>query len=119
MRDPDTRQRRLIAWQIAVVTLLLVAIALRDAVSALADHARLGDPVAIWEPFAWEFSSVVFIGALIPAVAWLNRYIPVASRRWYRTVPVHLLATLPFSIVHVAGMVGLREFAYAMAGGCY
>ncbi|MDN5864229.1 MAG: LytTR family transcriptional regulator [Gammaproteobacteria bacterium] len=111
--------RHLIVWQIAIAVAVLSAIALRNAFSALSDYARLGEPLATWEPFVWEFSSVLLVAALIPAVAWLKRRLPVVNRRWYWTVPVHLLATVPFSIIHVAGMVGLRKLAYAIAGGSY
>src|SRR5690625_4191748 len=115
MRDSDSKQRSLLVWQIAIAAVFLIAIALRNSFSDLTDYARLGDSLATWEPFVWEFSSILLVAALIPAVAWLNRRLPIASRYWYRTLPVHLVATLPFSIIHVAGMVGLRELAYAIA----
>jgi hypothetical protein len=114
-----SKRRRLIGWQIALAAAILVAIALRNAFSELTGYARFGDSLAIWEPLVWEFSSILMLAALIPGIVWLNRRFPVACKQWYRMVPIHLAATLPFSIVHVAGMVGLRKLAYAIVGGSY
>jgi hypothetical protein len=111
--------KHLLAWRIALTAILLTAIALANAFSEVSDYARFGDALPILEPLVWEFSSVILIGALIPGVAWLLRRVPFDARSWYRCVPLHLLATLPFSIVHVAGMVGLRKLAYALAGSSY
>lgn len=106
-------------WRVAAVAAILVAIASSNAVSDISNYSRLGESLPAWEPFVWEFSSVILVGVLIPAVDWLVRRMPVLSTNWYRSVPIHLLATLPFSIIHVAGMVGLRKLAYALAGGSY
>jgi hypothetical protein len=110
---------RLPAWRVVAIAAILAAIASSNAVSDITNYRRMGGSLPAWEPFVWEFSSVLVIGALIPAVDWLVRRVPVITRTWYRSVPIHLLATLPFSIVHVAGMVGLRKLAYAVAGGSY
>ena len=105
--------------RIAPVVAILAAIALSNALSQLADYARFGQAVPTWQPFVWEYSSVALIGVLLPWLDWLSRRVPLASWRWYPTVPIHLGATLVFSIVHVAGMVGLRELAYALADSSY
>lgn len=67
----------------------------------------------------WEFSSVFMIGILLPVLAWLYRRFPFHARRWYRPAIIHALATLPFSIIHVSGMVGLRKLVYDLAGSTY
>ncbi|TAN07138.1 MAG: LytTR family transcriptional regulator [Rhodanobacteraceae bacterium] len=115
--DPDSR--RLIVRRYAIVAAILIAIALSNAFSEHTDLASFGDALPLWKPLVWEFSSVILVGALIPVLAWFNRRFPIAVRRWYRAAPIHLLATLPFSIVHVAGMVGLRSLAYAIVGETY
>lgn len=79
------------------------------------DHAR----TAAWEPWVWEWTSSLVILALIPAVLAVERRWPFRFDTWRRSLPWHLLATVPFSVVHVAGMVALRELAYAMAGRDY
>lgn len=113
------KKSRALFWKVALVAAILAAGALSNAFSAITDYSRLGESLPEWEPFVWEFSSAILTGALIPGLVWLNRRVPVIGRRWYRSVPVHLLATLPFSIVHVAGMVGLRKLVYVLVGGTY
>ncbi|MEP7185417.1 MAG: LytTR family DNA-binding domain-containing protein [Rhodanobacter sp.] len=79
------------------------------------DHAR----TAAWEPWVWECSSSILILALIPCVLMLERRWPFRFDTWRHSLPRHLLATLPFSLVHVLGMVGLRKLAYSLAGWHY
>lgn len=79
------------------------------------DHAR----TAAWEPWVWECSSSILILALIPCVLMLERRWPFRFDTWRHSLPRHLLATVPFSLVHVLGMVGLRELAYSLAGWHY
>lgn len=103
----------------AVAAAVLIAGALSNAFSQRANYASMGDVLPLWKPLVWEFSSVLMIGALLPALAWFYRRFPFQAKGWYRAASVHALATLPFSIVHVAGMVGLRKGVYAWAGGHY
>ncbi|MDE2235596.1 MAG: LytTR family transcriptional regulator [Gammaproteobacteria bacterium] len=72
-----------------------------------------------WEPFVWEFSSALLIWLLIPAIAWLNDRLLITARSWPWSVPAHILMTLPYSIVHVGGMTGLRKLLYLAAGRYY
>ena len=75
--------------------------------------------VAPWEPWVWECSSSLLILALVPFVIAVERRWPFRVDSWRRSLPWHLLATIPFSLVHVIGMVALRKWAYAMAGWHY
>ncbi len=79
------------------------------------DHAR----TAAWEPWVWEWSSSILILALIPAVLAVERRWPFRFDTWRRSLPWHLLATVPFSLIHVAGMTVLRKLAYAVVGEHY
>jgi hypothetical protein len=106
-------------WRVAPLLAILAVAALSNALSRRADYLRFGESLPAWKPFVWEYSSVILIGALIPVMDWLSRRFPLLSPRWRMTVPIHLLATLPFSVIHVAGMVGLRKLAYALAGSSY
>jgi hypothetical protein len=53
---------------------------------------------------------------LVPAILAVERRWPFRFDTWRRSLPWHLLATVPFSLVHVAGMVALRTLAYDLAG---
>ena len=85
-----------------------------NATTVLDDFARAGLSVEVWEPWVWEGSSHVMIGLLIPVVLWLDRRLPLEPGRWRRSLIGHGLATVPFSLLHVGGMVGLRKLVYAV-----
>jgi LytTr DNA-binding domain-containing protein len=72
-----------------------------------------------WEPVSWEFSSALMLLALVwPLVRFEQRH-PLSLDTWRRTLPWHLLGVVTFSLVHVLGMVALRQLAYALAGSRY
>lgn len=111
--------RRLRLPVVAFVAALLTASAVVNALTVISNRAHLGDFVAPWQPFCWEFSSHAMIGALIPVLVWFYRRVPVTRRSWSRTLPLHAAATVPYSAAHVAGMVALRKLVYAALGQRY
>lgn len=73
-----------------------------------------------WEAVVWEGSSIlVQLVVLLPLILWFDRRFPLARPDLARNARAHLMFTVPFSILHVLGMVGLREIAYGVAGGNY
>ncbi|RYY68823.1 MAG: LytTR family transcriptional regulator [Comamonadaceae bacterium] len=72
-----------------------------------------------WQPAAWELSSVIVIGALVPAVAWVERRRPLHLDSLRRNLPWHLLASVAFCAAHVVLIVVLRKGLYALAGASY
>ncbi len=88
------------------------------ATTILMEHSRDGKPLAAWEAFCWEISSIVLVLLLIPVGIWVNdRWLAKVSFK--ARLLLHVLATLPFSIVHVAGMVAIRYFWYSFMGSQY
>ncbi|HET7176023.1 MAG TPA: LytTR family DNA-binding domain-containing protein [Gammaproteobacteria bacterium] len=111
--------RRLFPWQMAFFALLLGAAAVSNAYSTVFDYARGGGYIDLWRPMVWESSSCFCLWLLIPAMTWwLGRY-PLSGASWLKNLPAHLVATLPLSLAHVAGMVILRKLAYFAAGQSY
>lgn len=88
------------------------------ATSQLMEYQRAGKSLAPWEAFSWEISSCVMLLLLIPVGLWLNdRWLArLEMKQW---LLAHLLATLPFSALHVAGMVAIRQFWYYLMGSHY
>ena len=82
--------------------------------SQLMEHTAAGRdlPFAVWEPFVWEFSSSIMIALLIPMVAWLIESKQFSWVNMWANVRNFLLWSLAFSVVHVVGMVLLREIVY-------
>ena len=100
----------LIAWGF-LNTLLL-------ATTSLMEIRRHDSSIAAWEPFCWEASSTLIIllsvWPILRIHAWLQARLGLIGLSI-----VHVLLTLPFSLIHVSGMVGLRELVYWMAGSDY
>lgn len=79
-----------------------------------------GDPsTPAWHVFVWELSSALVIGVLALAVARFEADWRITGPGAWQRWPLHLLAAVGFSLVHVALMIGLRSLAYAAAGDHY
>lgn len=111
--------RRMFWWQLAFFGVLFTVTAFANTYSAMADRARLGHPVPLAAPLTWEFSSHLLMWLLVPPLAWWLARFPLLRAQWWRSLPAHLVATVPFSLVHVVGMILLRKLAYWSAGFHY
>lgn len=111
------RHRR--AIEIGFWAVYLCANAVVESYSVITEYARISRPVEAWEPFAWEFTSAAVTGILIVAIARLNRAWPFRTDAWKTPLVIHLLATIPFSLAHVGGMVGLRKMIYWLQDRSY
>jgi len=88
------------------------------ATSHLMEYQRAGKHLALWEAFCWELSSCVILLLLIPLGLWLNdRWL--ARLEFKQWLFAHALTTLPFSAMHVAGMVGIRHLWYRLMDSHY
>lgn len=90
-----------------------------DATSVLMEYHRDGRSLQVWEPFTWEFSSGLFTLLTIPVILAVESRVPITLETWKRAIPVHLVATIPVSLLHVTGMVGIRKAVYALNGEVY
>jgi hypothetical protein len=72
-----------------------------------------------WQPWTWEASSAAAMLALIPPLLWAVRRWPIRFETCWRTLPLHLLCSLVFSLLHVAAMVAIRKLVYLLAGETY
>lgn len=102
-------------WRLPYIALLTVVGLLLSA-SALEAY-RLSGGQHPWEPFLWEFSSVYVIGALAVGVhALVGR---LQGQPWPRQLAAHAVALPVFSVLHIAGMFGLRLAVYGLIGAEY
>jgi hypothetical protein len=100
----------------------LVSFCLSAAVNSatvLMDYQRDGRAIRAWEPMVWEWSSALASLALVPAVLWFTRRYPLHFDTWRRRLPLYLAGSVVWSLLHVLGMVGMRQLAYAVQGGNY
>lgn len=93
--------------------------AVANSVTVGMDVRRLHLAFQPWQPAVWETSSSLMMLVLVPAVVWFTRRYPLYLDNWRRMLPVHLLGSLVWSALHVAGMVALRKLAYASVGDSY
>lgn len=108
----DARYRDFQRWRPSVEVAFWVGLCTLNTVFngivARIDNAR----TAAWEPWVWESSSSLLVLLLIPFVRRVERRWPFRFDTWRHSLPWHLLASVVFSLVHVAGMVALRKLAY-------
>ena len=89
-----------------------------NSTTVLMEARRDGRILDGWEPFVWEGSSLLLTLLVAPLIG-------RAVARWpfRRENPaafaIHAALTLPYSLVHVVGMVVLRKLAYAIDGRGY
>ena len=115
--DRYLRHRR--SWEIALWTTWWLLDAAANSAVAIMDVERRHLQFDWWEPVVWEYSSALLLLALLPAQLAFDRRFPFQAATWQRALTAHLLATVPYSLLHVFGMVGLRHLAYAAAGYQY
>lgn len=119
MTTQSTLRRDRLRWSdpltLVVWLTILVVNAVLNALVSRSDHPAL----APWEPWTWEITSSLVIALLIPVVLWFNRRVPLAFETWRRALPLHLLASIVFCLLHVAGMVLLRVLVYRAMQGHY
>lgn len=91
-----------------------------NASSVWMEHSHSGDnPLQLWEPIVWEYSSALSTLLLLPLLFWwFNRY-PLQLSAIRRQLMAHLLGSLLFSMLHVGLMVAMRELVYHWQGGNY
>lgn len=111
--DNFQRWRRL--FEVGFWVLLYAVNAVFNSLDSVVEHPKS----STWEPWCWEISSFIMMLALVPAVIAFERRFPLRLDNWRRSLPLHLLASVPFSLIHVLGMVGLRMGTYAMVDRYY
>ncbi len=103
-------------FEIGFWAVVLGGQAVANSVVAWIDLRRAGVATPYWQPLVWELTSAAALGALIPLVLAAERRFPLNLATWRRHAPWHLLFTLAFCLLHVAGMVVLRQAIHAAAG---
>ena len=93
--------------------------AILDSAIVLLDFQRARLPVVPWHPVVWEWSSHLVLLALVPVVIAFERRVPLHFETLRRNLPIHALASVVYSVLHVVAMVGLRKLAYASQGEHY
>lgn len=100
----------LLAWSTLNVMVLTTTV--------LMEAQTRGSPLPFWEPFCWEATSTLMIVVLIfGLLLFAPRYIE--PRPWWQQALIHLSLIVPFSLLHVLGMMLLRKAWYWAVGSDY
>ena len=100
-----------------IVNCLLAAIG--NTATARIDIDRAGLGFAAWQVASWEVSSALSVLLLAPLVIWFSARWAVHLDNWQRRLPLYLLASMVWSLLHVLLMVGMRKLVYAWHGDVY
>lgn len=79
-----------------------------------ADQARIGFDYPMWQVVTAEVSSALLLLALIPVLVAFDRRFRLERPQWIRNLAAHILFTVPWSALHVVGMVALRELVWTL-----
>lgn len=73
----------------------------------------------LWEPFVWEYSSAISILLLFPLLVIFLQRIPFDWLSIKRSLFLYFVASIVFSLSHVAIMVSIREVVYFIMNDNY
>ncbi|WP_337842415.1 LytTR family DNA-binding domain-containing protein [Rheinheimera sp.] len=107
-------------WGYGVLLLYLLLNNSINASSVWIEHSRdPGNTLLWWEPWLWEFSSLLSTLTLCPLLFWFFRLYPPRFNALRQQLLVHALVSLLFSLSHVGLMVLQRELVYHWQGMGY
>lgn len=107
-------QRYQIWYVLGTMTLFLSLNAFVTATTAIMDDVRDSSEASfkVWEPFVWEFSSLIAVLILLPGILWLTRSQYSDWTKLGKTITTYFLASIIFSALHILLMVIIRELVY-------
>jgi len=88
-------------------------------VSRLTDLQRLGISIDNWEPYVWEFSSFIVSFLLILFVIKAESWHRFTYEKFKKHLFYHLIHSMVFSLIHVVGMVLIRNIVYQLMASDY
>lgn len=115
----DAPRRRHLLWLIAGGIAFIAIQSVANVESTIEDMAKLGVVETRAHVWTWQLTSVAVWSALVPVIWWLTARLRPPRFGWPVAVLLHVLATVPVSLVHVLAMVALRKLAYAAGGESY
>ncbi|WP_444919407.1 LytR/AlgR family response regulator transcription factor [Microbulbifer sp. CnH-101-G] len=108
------RQIEIVLWILFLIVLWLVQFTV-----VYLEHLGGESRFQPWEFLVWEGTSIFVVGLLFPLILFWDRRFPLNKETLARHLIIHLLLTLPWSLLHVVAMVALRTVIYSLEGGSY
>jgi hypothetical protein len=112
-------RRRRILWLVLAALLFMTVQAVANVESTLTDLHRAGIDHPAWHVWTWELTSLALWLALSPAIWWIVARARPPRLNLPLAVLAHAAATVPLSVVHILGMIVLRQLVYSAMGQTY
>lgn len=114
MDGPRSTGNRTAIGPLAISAAIVIAAAPINASATLLDADRFRFAIRWWEPITWQGTSAIAMVPLIIVVGTALRMWPVTFGRRASDLARHAALTVPFSLIHVVGMVEMRRAIYAL-----
>lgn len=111
------KHKTLYEWGMWIAMFTIDSIA--NTVVVIYDYARVGRDIEPWQPATWEVSSSLLMVLLIPLMLYFDRRFQLRKATLKRNLLIHVALTVPWSVIHVSGMVGIRKLVYQFNGMQY
>ncbi|HEX4693041.1 LytTR family DNA-binding domain-containing protein [Sphingomonas sp.] len=118
-RGMNGAQRRVALLLGGGFLIVLAVVMAANATSMVSDFAAAGIPMTPAHVWLLEASSILIWLLLIPVIWWLVGRLWRLAWPWWTLAVIVVAATVPLSLVHVAGMVAIRKGVYALQGEVY
>ncbi|QDZ08396.1 LytTR family transcriptional regulator [Sphingomonas panacisoli] len=118
-RGMNGAQRRILAMLGGGFLVVIAVIMVANAMSMISDFASAGIPMSPAHVWLMEASSIAIWLMLIPVIWWLVARLWRSGWPWWAMALLIVAATVPLSLLHVAGMVAIRKAVYALQGDAY
>lgn len=115
--DERAIDRRILLRATLIAAAFFIVVAFVNASSLLTDAARAGVSLDPLVPWLLEATSILVIVALVPLVALYERRFPIDPENWRWSIAAHIVGSLFFSALHVAGMIVLRQISFRLVLG--
>jgi hypothetical protein len=108
-------ERRPLIFVIAVAVVVVAV----NASSDFLEMQRAGLPFRWWEPVAWEVTSAIVILAMAPLIGMAVRRWTPTRDNFIRPGLIHFGLTIPFALIHIAGIYAMRNAIYWLGDARY
>jgi len=114
-------QQYKLPYEIGTLILLFLISGTISATSTIMEATRNSQTMSfgLWEPFVWEISSAISALLLFPLIIIMLKKCHLGWANITRSVFIIVLSSVIFSLLHVAGMVLIREGVYSYMGSNY
>jgi len=109
----DERRALLLGWPAGAA--IVLAVTVFNILTRRHDHPGESFLIPVWDETSSALMTLVSFVVPAAVAVWMRRVSPA----WWRAAPIHAIAAVCYSAVHVGGFVALRIAGFAMLGMPY